>query len=120
MGPLSQVSGFTFVVNPSTAMICTASPFFTNVSLVALQYSPFTKTFQPLASIGQSALHCFSHLRFFADLNLQTAPSTFKESPPDCVRCAFAAGKTLRGVLIVLGYAFPSQLDKRAAGFYLR
>ena len=59
MGPLSQVSGFTFVVNPSTAMIYTGSPFFTNVSLVALQYSPSTKTFPPLASIGVSAFTVF-------------------------------------------------------------
>jgi hypothetical protein len=72
MGPLSQVSGFTFVVNASTAMVCTGSPFFTNVSLAALQYSPFTKTFPPLASIGQSTFHRFSRHRFFADLNLQT------------------------------------------------
>jgi hypothetical protein len=59
MGPLSQVSGFTFVVNLSTGMVCTGSPFFTNVSLAALQYSPSTKTFPPLASIGQSAFHRF-------------------------------------------------------------
>jgi hypothetical protein len=72
MGPLPQVLGFTFVVNPSTAMICTGSPFFTNVSLVALQYSPSTKTFPPLASIRQSAFIVFPHRRFFADLNRQT------------------------------------------------
>ena len=54
-----QVSGFTFNVNPSTAMICTGSPLFTNVSLVALQYSPSTKTFPPLASIGVSAFTVF-------------------------------------------------------------
>jgi hypothetical protein len=40
MGPLTQVSGFTFVVNPLTAMICTGSPFFTNVSLVASIHLP--------------------------------------------------------------------------------
>jgi hypothetical protein len=59
MGLLPQVSGFTFVVNPSTAMICTGSPFFTNESLVALQYSPSAKTFPPLASIGVSAFTVF-------------------------------------------------------------
>ena len=32
---------------------------FTNVSLVALQYSPSTKTFPPLASIGVSAFTVF-------------------------------------------------------------
>jgi hypothetical protein len=30
-----QVSGFTFTVDPSTAMICTGSPLFTKVSPVA-------------------------------------------------------------------------------------
>jgi hypothetical protein len=59
MGPLSQVSGFTFVVNPSTAMIITGSPFLTNVSLVALQCSLSTKIFPPLASIGQNAFTVF-------------------------------------------------------------
>jgi MalK OB fold domain len=44
MGPLPQVSGCTFVVNPSRAIS-------TNVSLVAVQYSSSTKTFPALESI---------------------------------------------------------------------
>jgi hypothetical protein len=70
MGLLPQGSGFTFVVNPSTAMICTG--FFHERIAVALQYSPSTKTFPPLAWIGGKRVHSFSRHRFFADLNRQT------------------------------------------------
>jgi len=42
---------------------------------VALQYSPSTKTFPPLAWIGGKRVHSFSRHRFFADLNRQTLPA---------------------------------------------
>jgi hypothetical protein len=63
MGPLPQVSDFTFVVNPSTAMICTGSPSFTNVSLVALQHFAFPKNFFA-ARIARAK----ARSRFFADI----------------------------------------------------
>jgi hypothetical protein len=53
-------------------MIYTGSPFFTNVSLVALQYSPSTKTFPPLASIGVSAFTVFPAIVSLPTLTGQT------------------------------------------------
>jgi hypothetical protein len=58
MGPLPQVSGFTFVVNPSTAMICTGSPFHERIAGRTPKFA-FHKNFSPLASIGVSAFTVF-------------------------------------------------------------
>ena len=50
MGPLPQVSGFTLSSILRRQMICTARPFFTNVSLVAFQFA-FHKNFSPNSKI---------------------------------------------------------------------
>ena len=53
-------------------MICTGSPFFTNVSPVALQIFAFHKNFSAARIDRAERVHRFSHHRFFADLNRQT------------------------------------------------
>jgi hypothetical protein len=72
MRPLSSGFGFHFFRQSFDGYDLYGFSFFTNVSLVALQYSPSTKTFPPLASIGRSAFIVFPHRRFFADLNRRT------------------------------------------------
>jgi hypothetical protein len=69
MGLLPQGSGFTFVVNPSTAMICTG--FFTNVSLSHSNIRLPQKLLRCSHRSGKR-VHSFSRHRFFAELNRQT------------------------------------------------
>jgi len=72
MGPLSQVSGFTFVVNPLTAMICTGFFFFHEPIAGRTPTFACRKNFSAARIDRAKRVHRFSHHRFFADLNRQT------------------------------------------------